>query len=1629
MKIPGREHLAKHSFPHSKSVMDEPAKEKTSQFLTTPTTDEITKVQDKNSSPRITLSNFCVNLNLNPNLKFTLTKARTVDNHTLTAEELTSPDQIPEYILKTLMIVNYHAREFELKPLTSDKNKTRNNFDSDESEDEDKTKDSDSDESEDGDVIGMNPMDGLLWIFHCSDVFLRQALAIKLSACQLSVPFLLPDPAAPSTNVTILLSALESITKSWKGASNSSHESAQEVFATEYPFPVVSFIRIGKITMSKSSLMNKIMSDANGDHDFFFHKNIQGGNVKRKVVDGLVELSWYLPGGSEKQTLENEICFANLRGDARKFKKQLNLLLKISSVLCILLPSEYPDETMTTILKEATQSKAKVILIFNEKRQPDTKEYFNDLRSKHRGKLSLITSANKPNEYSFLQSIRENIQKNIQEVKATPLVELASRASEYGIHLDEEQSHFSLGKSIDTWLKLGIKDAKNLLKLQMHVPELANLEREKYCPKHQGNKSKSDSFKRNVDEIYKDIKAEKEAQKESCAQLDERILHCLNCIAVMDETERNCALSKIKNQLDKMSLQIMAKLHQEYRVASLNLQKKKKETRRKSDIRSSEEEHLKHLEESISKCSFGLEHIVRELAQLYQLPDISTNDYAGAAAEILLSGQPLELLDGDSSYIPLRWFDAVYRKLEHKTNNAKIFVISVLGIQSSGKSTMLNTMFGLEFPVSAGRCTRGAFASLIPVSDSLKSASKFDYILIIDTEGLRGSADSQLREHDNELATFAIGVADVTIVNIFGENHNEMKEFLEIAVHAFLKMKLVKEKKTCKIVHQNVAATNATDKLTVDRFHLKQDLDKMAKLAAIQENCEDKFQKLNDIISFDENVDVFYIPSFLKGSPPMAPVNPNYGRAIQRIKDNIITLMCSKVRFQLSVSQFRERVTSLWEAMLKENFIFSFRNTIEVRAYTSLDRKYFEESVNLMVIGMAELERKIQVALSRCTTRDEREEKWAVSKRQIREEAEALGKKMEIEMKIFFETSEDKATLEQWKENVMYKIVQSKENQLMTVTKNCLAAFRYWQNRQDVEEKKQTYEKELLQNARRFITSAQYTDDAEKCKGAFEQEWQQWIVDVPQCQESKIDVNNEMIDVLSDTNRDLNAEMTEKLKQKRYFILNFKEIAPVIDINQLSIGYLSKFLNYIGHQQQEILSSADTISDQAVTVALDFAKMTSTSGVRCTRNDLTQMYHKVITTIDKETEKLRFKFRKSLKCDILLYTFANAYKLFDEMEERYIQERDIRGELERNLRPKLETYFLNFCSEMEKEVLAATSVVDVLQNPIESELNRTMGPAVTGKLLTNSMYQSKGPFHASVLIQLGEECMFESYIPYLKNPVNFLKDKLMESIENYCLKQEPASITLILEKEAKKIKDKVFAAILTANKETKSRSKKLTFWIQQFVENCSTLAITNEMFAVAAIDENLKDIDVFEAKVRGNVTQLLESLIKRGVDRATFQKWNPSPRDLLFTSMFGCQCFCPFCKGLCDQTVQSHAGSHSTRIHRPQGLAGYRYITTGILDVTICTTDVAGAGQFQNLHTSGELHPYKDYRLVNDYYKSWAIPPDPSFEASTYWQWFMATFSNELAEHHKAKLPNIPATWKNRTFREVRDQLRQQYNM
>lgn len=63
-------------------------------------------------------------------------------------------------------------------------------------------------------------------------------------------------------------------------------------------------------------------------------------------------------------------------------------------------------------------------------------------------------------------------------------------------------------------------------------------------------------------------------------------------------------------------------------------------------------------------------------------------------------------MDGDLLEMP-----RVLMKKLFENDTDKALVITILGPQSSGKSTLLNFLFGCDFATSIGRCTRGVYGT------------------------------------------------------------------------------------------------------------------------------------------------------------------------------------------------------------------------------------------------------------------------------------------------------------------------------------------------------------------------------------------------------------------------------------------------------------------------------------------------------------------------------------------------------------------------------------------------------------------------------------------------------------------------------------------------------------------------------------------------------------------------------------------------------------------------------------------------------------------------------------------------------------------------------------------------------
>ena len=90
---------------------------------------------------------------------------------------------------------------------------------------------------------------------------------------------------------------------------------------------------------------------------------------------------------------------------------------------------------------------------------------------------------------------------------------------------------------------------------------------------------------------------------------------------------------------------------------------------------------------------------------------------------------------------------------------------------------------------------------LVRVEKSFQKKFPYEYVGIIDTEGLMSRCRLGDTEFDNELATFVIGLSAVTLV-VLKDEGNEMLDVISLAILVFLQKSLIQDPQACNFVYQ-----------------------------------------------------------------------------------------------------------------------------------------------------------------------------------------------------------------------------------------------------------------------------------------------------------------------------------------------------------------------------------------------------------------------------------------------------------------------------------------------------------------------------------------------------------------------------------------------------------------------------------------------------------------------------------------------------------------------------------------------------------------------------------------------------------------------------------------------------------
>uniref|UniRef100_A0A8C2HAQ7 VLIG-type G domain-containing protein n=1 Tax=Cyprinus carpio TaxID=7962 RepID=A0A8C2HAQ7_CYPCA len=1478
-----------------------------------------------------------------------------ITEHSLQSHEFYSEEELIQTVIQKLLMMNYRARDIKTK----------------ESNEQDQTQQTDHDSSEEesdifDDVFGnispsekassqsdrVDPMDVQMAVFHCADGFLKQLMVTKLSQCQYALPLLVPDPFTQPIEFTLW--TFRQISKSWKTRNTDNEIISQNQPVYKAKTPMVCFFRFGSVSSSKSQLMNSLINEK---HNTFFHRNCPGSSRTRVLMDGVVEIAWYCPSGKNTDKFTDCVAFCNLHGDAGKHEKQLQILTEMASVNIVLLPQMDRNDRNASIIKNLYKDKKLLVCLFTE-----DKSTVIDMK-----KRKFIIGLKDRNQSDVSEELRKAINACLLESSSTFRLQDVSKHSD--IRVDEED---------DDDCRRGREAAEQMMSL-LKKKELRNI-KESFLPHqklwHQWSQKNKELHRRQGDKTDREISRKNTEihQQQHEFHISDFIKCFIKEINSYNQHQMMFFLKWLRILLDEHTSADLSALHHKYDVKwSTVLQLKEKHE--KFQYLKTE---LETISEELQAATFGLEHIMREIGQIYESCSsvkenkedlqVHFSSLPSLAAEMMISGFPLELMDGDAAHVPVIWISAVLDQLVQKPGDQRVFVLSVLG-----KSTMLNAMFGLQFAVSAGRCTRGAFMQLVRVSDEMKTQMNFDYILVVDTEGLHAPelAGRSTRHHDNELATFVVGLANLTLINILGEYLAEMQDIFQIVVQAFMRMKKVKLNPSCVFVHQNISDVTAGEKNMEGRRRLQEKLDEMTKLAAEEEICD--AERFSDVIKFDVQNDVKYFAHLWEGNPPMAPPNPIYCENIQELKKTIISHASKSHR--MSLTHLKDHIKHLWEALLKEQFVFSFGNSLETAAYKKLQNEYSKWSLSLQKARKV-IENKLQNEIKNEAIHE-------VEETYLQRELSKTSKKVEKSMSEFFEKDAYAEILIQWKPLSETKIKELQEN-IVRETKGKLNEILQHRDLKKKTEERKQLENTLVEKSKELALKLKdKANDEETMKKEFDLIWENSVKKII----TDTDILNDVTQVLSccKQGNKYNNILSVPNYSKYVIFRKSSKSRTKQDVKESTLtpeddAKIRSFVKYV-IQQTDTLIQSFKISEKGYNIS-------------CIQQ-LTDYIKKSVIEYQKKCEK--FELQEEFFVDLVYFICNRAKEIFIN-QHRQFREASDPDFYTKKKREEYYSIFRKYCHGATSAVIFGEIICEKLKEPIEQSVYKNTARDLTEEIRSNceSLNGSRSNLEKHILKRLAEEEDFYKYMDYIKTPRNHFKRFIRDEVSRYITDQFSVRVLPKMKENIQLLQQKIMRAAHESTGHVQVNSRDVGLWLKSFTEQLSDQLIFS-VKNLSGVKHDDVDFKLLEDVIKQKLSALM-SEISRRFNTNTFPvklDYKFRPDELLIDHL--CQCCwvqCPFCGATCTNDTENHGGDHSVPLHRVTGIRGQHFTDTVNLCANICT-NLASDLNFKSHH--GWVS-FRDYRRAGGVYADWSITPDLSEQP--YWKWFVCRFQKDLEKYH-----------------------------
>ncbi|XP_061434816.1 interferon-induced very large GTPase 1-like [Lethenteron reissneri] len=1425
-------------------------------------------------------------------------------------------------------------------------------------------------------------------VFLCADQCLQQAIMVKMSLCQFALPLLLPD--SNKGKLTFLLWAMRSVTHIWRPHEIMGSRGYVEDSMARAQMPMISFLRIGNCKVSKSEVINSFLS--NGRHDVFVHRNMIFGDSPRKIANGVVEICFSLPRGNEHSDLFQDIVAVfNLRGDAKDSLTQFQFLKRTSGALFVFV--EEVGESERTFLTSSFEPNSKPFLVLDSERTAEEETSRNLLCVCKHLKLeeNNVFLGEDFRRIAFKETFKKfvvNAVRNIESKKEN-LQEAIGTATALNIVIDEGGNDLRIIRESVKNVTDYITEHGTCSIKEMMLPRQGKLWRDwADLDKEQWRLNKIS--KRSCEEYRATIEMEKRKLREQQSKLElsppmEMYFHEL-----MTPSKTNLLfLQCLKVELDSLS-----------RTPGL-------------------------------LPSLGVEHFMRELAQIYEASKACDAAPPGSQAlpsvmaQLLLDGFPMELLDGDASCIPMDWvtdvLDEVRRMLGEEV---RVLVLSVLGVQSTGKSTLLNIMFGLQFAVSSGRCTRGMFAHLVRVDDLLRKELRCDFFLVIDSEGLsapEGSPHRPTDERDAELATLLIGLSDMVLFNLRMENAEELKGILRTALHAIVRMIEAGRKPSCLFIHQCSGDLSAHNKNAEGRESILRLLEESAAVAMKLEGRELVIKQFSEIMEYDVVNDNCYLPELWTSGLLVKPISSEYSDKVLDLRKNILEKFKSK-KSTHTLSEFSHWLNIIWTAMKKEMYIFSFKNFHVINPYNKLCSEYSAWEGKLS----ARVDFWLNVAENRISNSKptELDELCAELEGKLKNEfSENEGQFKEL-LQDIFEKSEDSHLLLKYQKDFL--------NSYGMFTKNLhLEALEKYENK---------HFEALVKHARRENNQQSYefveNHFTQRIVKGIQQRLQNYKNKHTEL--SKISFQDDFNRIWSESvslleNKEIEADIEKRLSKDDNYRKRLSA-EPLCDLGKTTFVIRNTEHKLSTSEMHRSWTSISTFVGDVVRDCTAFIEGYAKTKISYSSKQWDELLAYIDSLLNAEYKGCNAQ----LKVDIKLYVCSIAVKAFTRLDKALLEHKLS------DLKNTALDLFGQMCqSGDERQNIAAAFCQCFIKPALVIMIHQQLGTRLVKMIREKSdAFSSRKHLQMHVLLHLLMEEDFVLFIKFISSHedathdwvknyvIQVCKQYKLLSLHNICLEKKN-----MLEEVISKIENSVMA--VKAAQPVPATAADLFRSLKKFLagdivfQHVELLRIFDvyplvdtqslERLSAAVVAQ----LRVVICKVQPNCSDTCD------VEK-TLKDLRMRPHRKLLWMLRGCGQQCPLCGAPCDRGGGNHR-EHAATVHYPQGLMGRRH-HDGTFMCDVCTTSMArkkngrmGEHTFYNADTGNMPVKFNNLRNVNKLYKDWNIPPDPDVENPLFWKLVLHQFNEQLAQHYGVGKAEIPAEWGSVTKQCVEDDLRERY--